>query len=48
MFDKVKLLNPNSRIWIFSSVDVLSDVEKKYINKEVSKFFCNGKLMAIR
>ena len=38
MFDKVKLLNPNSRIWIFSSVDVLSDVEKKYINKEVSKF----------
>ena len=30
MFDKVKLLNPNSRIWIFSSVDVLSMWKKIY------------------
>ena len=38
MFDKVKLLEPNSRIWIFSSVNSLSELEKKYINKEVSDF----------
>ena len=38
MFDKVKLLNPNSRIWIFSSVKPLSELEKKHINKELSNF----------
>jgi len=38
MFDKVKLLEPNSRIWIFSSVNSLSELEKKYINKELSDF----------
>tara|TARA_B100000900_G_C20139300_1_gene537274 strand:- start:86 stop:574 length:489 start_codon:yes stop_codon:yes gene_type:complete len=38
MFDKVKLLDPNSKIWIFSSVNSLSELEKKYINKELSDF----------
>tara|TARA_B100000575_G_scaffold268993_1_gene248328 strand:+ start:126 stop:614 length:489 start_codon:yes stop_codon:yes gene_type:complete len=38
MFDKVKFLDPKSRIWIFSSVNELSELEKKHINKEVSKF----------
>ncbi len=38
MFDKVKLLNPNSRIWIFSSISALNEVEKKLINKKVSNF----------
>ncbi|MBH75687.1 MAG: hypothetical protein CMP68_00770 [Flavobacteriales bacterium] len=38
MFDKLKLLDPNSRIWIFSSVNTLSELEKKHINKEVFKF----------
>mgnify|MGYP001437659125 CR=1 FL=1 len=38
MFDKLKLLDPNSRIWIFSSTNTLSELEKKHINKEFFKF----------
>ena len=38
MFDKLKLLDPNSRIWIFSSINTLSELEKKHINKEFFKF----------
>ena len=38
MLDKLKLLDPNSRIWIFSSTNTLSELEKKHINKEFFKF----------
>ena len=38
MLDKVKLLKSNSRIWIFSSVKPLIEIEKKHINKELSNF----------
>ena len=34
----MKLFSPDSKLWIFSSIDILNKTEEKYINKEISEF----------